>query len=77
MNMEVGTFNMFIESMNIIEAQENLTQYNAHDWPNLKRQDRSARHRKLHAIAYPRAWQQSKQMSGEEMAKVIKGLIGG
>jgi hypothetical protein len=75
--LELGVFNMLIECVQIIEAQEQLAKYNAHDWPNIKRQDRSSRHRKLHSIAYPKAWNQTKEMKGEDFAQLIKGIIGG
>jgi hypothetical protein len=77
MEMSVEDFNDYWISIAVLEAQEALVCMGMHDWPSLKRNDRSDRHRKLHATAYPRAWEQSKEVSGDQMASIIKGLVGG
>lgn len=75
--MDVQEFNDYWIAIEVLEAQEALVSMGMHDWPSLKRNDRAERHRKLHASAYPRAWEQKKEVSGAEMSTIIKGLIGG
>lgn len=61
----------------MIEAQEQLMSLAVQDWPSMKQSDRSERHRKLHSMAYPNAWNQAEVMDGEQMAAMLKGLVGG
>ena len=75
--MDLAVFNDYWAAVSVLEAQEGLVQMSMMDWPNLKRPDRSKRHRELHRIAFPKSWQESKPVSGEDMARIIKGLIGG
>ena len=77
MDMEIGVFDMYCEAIQIIEAQNLLIQFTANDWPNMKKQDREQKHRKLHQMAFPIAWDNSDEISGEQMASMLKGLIGG
>ena len=75
--MSLEDFANYWLAVPVLEAQEGLMGMAMADWPNLKNQDRSKRHRKMHSIAYPKAWSDVKETSGEDMAKIIKGLIGG
>lgn len=53
-NMPVGDFNMLWKAIDVLEAQEHISLIRAHIYPQLKKQAKVDRDKKLHAAAYPR-----------------------
>lgn len=57
----------------MIEAQEVLLDLVKFDWPNLDKNKREKTHRKLFKQAYPFSQKESKEMTPETLAKILRG----
>ena len=76
MEMNSYDFERYYECMSIIKAKNLIWQLKANDWPNMSRGSRSEFHRTLHKAANPKL-EEAKEAKGEDMARMIKGLMGG
>lgn len=52
-DMDSHTASEYLQAMEVLDAQEQLSRMGTADWPNLKKEDRKRIHRKLHKQAYP------------------------
>lgn len=56
MSMPIDVFEMYWESMGIIDAQRTLKDMSIADYPQSKKEDRKRMHRGMHKAAYPDTW---------------------
>lgn len=63
------------ECITMIEAQEQLKNLSALDWPNMKKESRNKMHRDLMKKAYPFS-KQKKSITASDLAKMLGGSNG-
>lgn len=59
------------QNLTIIEAQEQLKSFQAHDWSNLSRGKRESEHKRLHRLAYPNTIQEKKSITVEDLQRLL------
>lgn len=70
LDLDVNEVNYLWESISMIEAQDQLKQFEANDFHALSKDDRQSRHRRLFNIAYPN--QQKKDSIGlDDLARLF------
>ncbi len=62
--------------MNIIDAQNTLTQLRVVSYPKMRKPDRSAFYKELHVTAFPRK-KSDKELSTEDLANHLSRFING
>jgi len=65
-----------VNAVKQLEAQEMMVKMQAHDYPNLKKDDKTRIHRRIHRIAYPEMYEHNNCMSMEDAAKKLGTLTG-
>lgn len=58
-------------SITTIEAQDLLLRLKVADWAHMKKSDRASLHKEWHKKAYPRDWEQKKQVSWSDLDKLL------
>jgi hypothetical protein len=53
-----------------IEAQQILAKLVVADWPNLKKDERSKKHRELHRLAYP-SLEKKKSITPQDLQRIL------
>lgn len=71
--MDADDFYAAWEAITVIEAQTNLSLLTVQDWTNTKQKDRQKLHKRLFEMAYPDSFKEVKQLTGPELAKILKG----
>ncbi len=61
------------EAITVIEAQNQLKQFSAGDWPNMKKNSRAKLHRELFSQAYPDEIKTKKTISVSDLKKIMGG----
>lgn len=75
MGMDSVSFNSYYSSIDILECQEMLSNFNLGDWPKMKKADRTALHKKISRRAYPMSL---KPKSDEELTEdVLREMMNG
>lgn len=71
--MDYDLFNMYVLGMNQIEHEELLVKYTVADYPNMTTDNRSKLHRETSKAAYPKAFNEQKNVvSFKDLGKVLK-----
>jgi hypothetical protein len=65
------TLDVMWECITIMEAQDQLKLFNALDWPNMKKQDRSKLHRELYRQAYPSALKKKQSVNLSDLQRIL------
>lgn len=55
----------------MIEAQEQLKDFTAKDWPNMKKGQREKLHKDLYSKAYPKEMRTKKYITPADLQKVL------
>lgn len=66
-------FYLYLESMEIIRAQEILTEFTISDYPQLKKEDRTRIHKEVYKRANPSAFREQKKLTLEDVARILSG----
>lgn len=75
--MPAARFNGLWKAIDVLEAQEQLVLIRAFQYPQLKKQARSDRDKKLYAAAYPRDIYKKEAKSASFLAQKLGGRSGG
>lgn len=73
--MPCDEFDIYWQSIEIIEAQEQLMQMNISDYPHIKQTSREKLHRSIHDIAFPK--DQKKALTTDDVAKALGRSLNG
>lgn len=71
--LDVESFQKYWDAITIIEAQEMLNQITVADWPHMKKGSREKLHKGLYRKAYPSIFREQKQVSMDDLARILKG----
>lgn len=64
---------MLWQSITIIEAQNLLNDLWVENFINLKPEDRKKTHRKMYKQAYPSSFEEAKQLTNDQIKKLLQG----
>jgi hypothetical protein len=71
--MEVDLVEEFWDSIDVIEAGDQLAGLKIADFPNLKNNDRQKLHKDIFRRAQPLSFEHKKTITWDEMAKMLNG----
>lgn len=74
MGLNSFEFSSLYLAIDSLESQEQLLALTAHDWPNMKREQRSKMHKSLYKSAYPSNFDKQKKYITTDQ---LKGLFSG
>lgn len=73
MDLSIDLFDEYWQAITVIEAQEQLKLLSAQDWTKLKQGTREKQHKQLHRDAYPASFNETKQITNGDLAKILSG----
>lgn len=76
-DLPIDLFENYWSAITVIEAQEMLKNLTIQDWTKMKNSSREKLHRQLHRDAYPASFNEVKQVSNDELAKILGGGLNG
>ena len=65
-------FSVYLEAVEIIEAQEMLRAMNIADYPTMKKNDRQRLHRQVYKTAYPN--EKKRVITTQDLKKILGGV---
>lgn len=71
--LDIDTFEDYWLAITCIEAQEMLKAFDVSAWPTMKKSQREKLHKALFKKAYPASFKRAKQVSNDDLAKILSG----